>query len=321
MKSFLFAFFPALLFLSCQKKVTNPASEDQFNGATTASNVLLPLPCHSINFITDNPIKAGEVPPFRFTKTLWPDTRVKTINMLSRRFPIYPGYQKHAVELTGKFTYATNQATFKGNSVIWEYYRAANGSAGKRQLSNRPIHWFFAINQYGYCDYVEDRNLVGPGGESPLDYRSLDIYYDPFNPQKIKTISVLRYRENFNESAYFYPNHDQYGNIVSFNLPDHPTHSSTTYAYDYTIPRGTKNYSFIPSQNLISEEYNLLEVMQWLPQSTHQRKAVAGVFFLPNGTKVTQSQIYKNYQFDAQGNQTSVTYGDNVPQRTTWYCK
>ncbi|HTF31887.1 MAG TPA: hypothetical protein VK625_23680 [Flavitalea sp.] len=48
---------------------------------------------------------------------------------------------------------------------------------------------------------------------------------------------------------------------------------------------------------------------------------MAGVFTLPNGTKVTQSQVYKNYVFDAKENQTSLTYGDNLPQKTTWYCK
>lgn len=63
--------------------------------------------------------------------------------------------------------------------------------------------------------------------------------------------------------------------------------------YDYKIPRGTRNYSFIPSQNLISQEYSLMEVMQWLPPPTHQRKGVGGTFTV-NGKTIHQNQVYKN---------------------------
>lgn len=304
--------------ISCRRENYDASSIE----ATVSNASLLPLPCHSKTFLTEYPVKPGEVPPFRFTKILWPDTRVKSINMYSRVYPIYPGYQKQAVQLTGTFTYATNQAFLKGTAKTWEYFRNSSGAADKRLIATKDINWFFYINSNGFCDYMEDRNrVVGAGNPPIVDNRILDITYDNQNPFKINVIDVIRYGSEFDQSAHLVANHDQYGNILSFNLPHHPRHSSTTYSYDYSLQRGSKNYSFIPSQNLISQEYSLLEVMQWVPQPTHQRNGVAGVFFLPNGTKVVQSQVYKNYQFDSEGNQTSVTYGDNVPQRTTWYCK
>lgn len=92
--------------------------------------------------------------------------------------------------------------------------------------------------------------------------------------------------------------------------------------YDYTVPATNKRYNYIPSQNLISQPFSLLEVMQWLPPSTHQRKGVTGTFYPYNNSyKVAQSQTYKNHKFDSKGNLLSYTYADNAPQKTTWFCK
>ncbi len=120
-----------------------------------------------------------------------------------------------------------------------------------------------------------------------------------------------------NSSILYSPIPDQFGNITSFEVSRNPEHYFHI-EYDYSAVRGTKNFSFIPSQNLISQEYSLLEVMQWLPQNTHQRKSAGGAF-LVNGVYVNQEQVYKNYQFDTNGNQTSLTYGDNILQKTTWH--
>ncbi len=311
-----------IVFASCQKDLSK---KETVAAATVASDVLYPLPYHSTSFKSDYPIVPGEVPPFQFTKTLYPDTRVKTINMLSRVDPIYPGYKKQAVELNGTFTYATNTAYLKGTSEVWEYYKTAAGAAARKSISKNVVNWRFYFNDQGYCNQINYVNET-PGAYWP---ELLGVYYPTGSANYIGGIYVYTRNPNaigdYDSGVYYQPVADQYGNIVSFTTPadgyNKGKNSYVTYTYDYNIPRGSKNYSYIPSQNLISQEYSLLEVMQWIPQPTHQRKAVAGVFYLPNGSKITQSQTYNNYRFDAHGNEISVTYGDNIPQKTTWYPK
>ena len=319
MKYFLLASVVLLLFASCQKQVSTSKA---LQAETLASDALLPLSCHSISFATDYPIRPGEVPPYRFSKTLYPDTRVKTISMLSRVNPIYPGYQKRAVELNGTFTYASATAYLKGTSEVWEYYKTATGAGARRSVSKKSINWRLYFTEYGYCHYITNLSDIPNQPAAAL----LEVYYPTDRPNLIAAVNVYdKAPGNYDSAIYYNVTADQYGNILSFvsctNCYNQGKNSYPTYTYDYNIPRGSKNYSFIPSQNLLSQAYSLLEVMQWVPPSTHQRKTVAGVFFLPNGSKVTQSQTYNNYKFDAIGNEISLTYGDNVLQKTTWYCK
>jgi hypothetical protein len=77
----------ALLLTACQKDLSS--TNDAITSEAVSSDALLPLPCHTIAFNIDKPAVAGEVPPFSFTKTLYSDTRVKTIHMISRVNPIF----------------------------------------------------------------------------------------------------------------------------------------------------------------------------------------------------------------------------------------
>jgi hypothetical protein len=315
----------ALVFASCQKDLSK---KESLAAATVSSDVLLPLPCHSTSFVTDYPVKPGEQPPFSFTKTLYPDTRVNTLKMLSRAVPNYAGYKKLMWETNGKFNYATNMATFTGTKELWEYYKTPAGAAARRSVQKKNISLTFKFNEKGYVETV-DNNYASWDKYSQV-YRAgnaLDIAYGTEVPSANKPADALVYLyispfsdEGLSPYKVYSPSSDQYGNTLYLYSSLQPTSSSVLYIYDYAIPRNGKNYSFIPSQNLISYEYNLCEVMQWLPPSTHQRKTVVGKFVLSTGFQIIQSQYYNNYKFDSKGNETSVTYGDNVPQRTTWYC-
>lgn len=315
----------ALFFASCQKDLS--VKEDS-KSLSVSSDALLPLPCHSTSFITDYPVVAGKVPPFKFIKTLYSDTRVKTIQMFSRMFPIWQTYLPYGIELNGQFSYGPNRAYLKGSRKVWVHYNFGNGEM-KRLMSTKNVNLKFYLNAQGYCYRVTDLDR----SQGVEEYQEAEVLAVNFqggeDPTKISTIYVPEDAETQTENRFYYPVYDQYGNVLTYDRPYNRWAPYLTYTYDYTKPRGTKNYSFIPSQNWFNQEYSLLEVMQWLPQSNHQRKSVAASFFpyaIPTypfntGEKIVQSQVYKNFQFDSKGNQTSVTYGDNVPQRTTWYCK
>jgi hypothetical protein len=308
----------ALIVAGCQKNLSKKESSLVSASATVSSDALLPLPCHSTSFISDYPVQEGSVPPFRFTKTLYPDTRVKEINMVTRKYPIYAAYLNHSIELNGTFSYSTERAYLKGTEKTWEHYFYGNGVT-KKLISTKNVNLKFYITPQGYCTKVTDLDRATGPAESQ-EVRVLSVNFnDCCDPSKVTSI-VLE-----GGVRYWYPVYDQYGNVTTYQAPFSQSAPYLTYTYDYSKPCGTKNYSFIPSQNWFSQEYSLLEVMQWLPQSNHQRKTVAATFYpfaTTNnpGQKIVQSQTYNNFQFDSKGNLTSVTYGDNVPQRTTWYC-
>ena len=95
-----FAAFTALaVFTSCQKELT--VKNESIHAEAISSDALLPLPCHSLSYRTDYPVVAGKQPPFQFTKTLYSDTRVKTIHMISRAVPDHPYYKKQVWETKG----------------------------------------------------------------------------------------------------------------------------------------------------------------------------------------------------------------------------
>lgn len=305
-----------LLFAACRKdeSATQAVTVNSVN-----SDVLLPLPCHAVAFASDYPVVPGEVPPFRFSKTQYADGRIRSISMSSRRFPNYPTFPKQAVELSGNLSYATNTGFFKGTREVWEYY-LANGVGARRLISKRDLSYRFDFTPEGFCNKVS-----GPdeGGSVVLS-----VNYDADSHQ----ISFIGVSENADLSAgaaFFYPSFDQYGNVLRYDQVYSRWGSILSYTYDYSKPRGSKNYNYIPSQNWISSEFNLLEVMQWVPQAMHQRKGVSVTFYpyetstypFNTGKGVTQSQTYSNFKFDARGNQTYLTYGDNVAQRTTWVCQ
>lgn len=307
-----------VLFASCQKDLS--PKEEFVNGEIVSSDALTPLPCHTTAFISNYPVKAGEVPPFRFSKTLYVDSRVKTINMLSRVYPIHSQYKKHAVELIGTFSYGPGVAYLKGTSQVWEYYKTSTGAGAKRSISKKNVSYKFYFTAAGYSKKVT--------AVASAEREVLAVYFDS-DPQLVSGIYLPEDPIKLEGAAYYYPIYDKYNNLLSYDLPYNRWASRLSYTYDYTIPRNGKNYSFIPSQNLISQEYSLLEVMQWLPQSNHQRKSVSGIFFpykkstypFNTGQKVVQTQYYFNYKFDSRKNQISLTYADNVLQKTTWFCE
>jgi hypothetical protein len=289
--------------------------------AVVASDANSPLKSHTVTFTSDYPVKPGEVPPFSFTKTQYPDARIRTIRMLSRKNPIHPGFKKEAVELIGTFTYAPNTdpddstayphlAFLKGTSEVWEYYKNSSGAGERRSIQKSNVDLRIALTAEGWCGTVRD--LI-------LDREDLRITYKDGPP---KTFDVIylghRFGAGIEETKVLYASTDLYGNLFSFYFPDTGMDSYFNIKYDYSIPRNSKNYSFIPSQNLISQDFSLMEVMQWLPQPAHQRKSANGMF-LAIDHWVIQEQVYKNYQFDTNGNQTSLTYGDNILQKTTWH--
>ena len=317
-KCLLTALSALLIFSSCQKL----DKEESKSGDVVSSNALAPLPCHSTSFVTNYPTNAGSIPPFKFTKTLYADTRVKTINMLSRNVPVYAAYKPQACEIIGTFTYATNTAYFKGTKEIWEYYKTSTGAPAKKSISKKTVSWKFGINpNTGFCEYIFDELYRG---------EIVAISYDYTNPKMLTNIYLPEHPDRGPSGAIlYYATNDKYGNVTTYYFPYNRWVSYPSYTYDYNIPRGSKNYSYVPSQNLICQEFSLLEVMQWLPQSTHQRKTTSGTFYpyptstypFNTGTKIVQSQTYYNQLFDAKGNMTSYTYADRVIQKTTWFCK
>jgi hypothetical protein len=306
----------ALLVTACRKN--NLSENDAVTAKTVASDALLPMPCHSTSFVTDYPIKPGEVPPFRFTKTLYSDTRVKTINMLSRVNSKHWMLQQQAYELNGTFTYSINMAHFTGTRETWEYYQTESGAAGKKLVARIPISYSFRFDSGGHCVWV------GTNGQT-----SLEISYDYYStPKAIQGIAV--YATKGDTYKLYEAVRDSLGNVLTYRLPfpDDKYSSNVIYSYDYKQPANGKTFNYTPSQNLISQEFSILEAMQWVPSgATHVRKTVSGVFFpqailgTPSNYRIVQTQTYKNHKFDSKGNLVSYTYADNVLQKTTWYCK
>ena len=324
MKHICFALSLILLLSSCHKDLS---SKDEVITAVVASDANSALKSHKLTFTSNYAVNPGEVPPFSFTKTQYSDATIKTIRMLSRKNPIYPGFKKEAEELIGTFTYRPYtgpssgdikvQAFLKGTKEVWEYYKLPNGTGARRSVSKKNIDMRFDLNASAHCLMVwalDGDDSVFPNTK---EYIVLDLLYlqsgDVYSP------ALLARERQFAAYREYTPVLDDKHNLLTFN-PTHPEQNLSTFkiSYDYNLPRGSRNYSFIPPQNLISQEFSLLEVMQWLPQPTHQRKTAGGIFYV-NGVKVSQDQVYKNYKFDANGNQTSLTYGDNVLQKTTWH--
>ncbi|MEO8584484.1 MAG: hypothetical protein ABI415_11840 [Flavitalea sp.] len=306
---FLFASIAILSLFSCQKEVSN--NSVVIESGTVFSDALMPLACHTTSFVTNYSTVAGQVPPFRFTKTLYPDTRVKTINMLSRAFPNYSAFKKYAYELIGTFTYSINKARFTGTRETWEYYVTTLGGAGKRSLGKMAVDYYFNFNpNNGYC------LRVGVGGytwsQSVVEY----FYNDAGTELQAAFLNIAKDID----ISYFYFKHDSRGNMTGNYHVYEPYQTLVSYQYDYTKSGG--QYTYQPSQYAISYEYSLCEVMQWLPPAKNPRTGVS-VQFYPNGnaTFVKQGQVYKNNIYDPTKKLISYTYGDNVSQKITWFCK
>jgi hypothetical protein len=298
------------LFLGCKKSV-EPSLERQ-PSLTVSSDALVPLPCHSTAFSTAYATSPGKVPPFYFTKTLYADTRVKTIQLFSRANPNFnhPMYGNWAYELKGSFSYSTNAAKFVGTKETWEYFKTSTGVAGKRSLGKLSVTYNFVFNAAGLCTSV-----------SLGTWRVLKLNYT--NPGLPNTLSSMIYSPNSEETWPITVTIDSKGNPTKIINENNVYVPYVTYKYDYS--RAGDRYNYQPSQYGVNFEYSLLEVMQWVPLGKNPRSGVAVSFIGVDANeslyRVTQSQIYKNMKYDSKRNLVSYTYGDNVLQKTTWYCK
>lgn len=322
MRCFLFV-ISFLTFLGCQKKIDVAAEADVLNGDVVESNNGIYVePCHSTTFVTNYPIQAGKVPPFKFTKTHYASGRVKTINMLSRAHPIHSVYKPQAWEVIGAFTYnLKNEAYFVGTKQLWEYYKTPTGAAAKRSIVKKNMKLRFA--------FLAERNYAAGAGSCNIVYNELA------NNDIVLWISPLYAEcvvgESSDEPAmtWYSSNEDNFGlqNFQTNVDPRSPDYYKLKKKINivYEGTSSTKRMSYQPTQNWISLEFSLLEVMGWLPTNLFPngiRRSVAVEFYpYANSTRVVQSQLYRNHKYDAKGNLISYTYADNVLQKTTWLCK
>ena len=303
-----------MAFLGCEKYETLDSGND--DGEEIPTDTVSKVSCDSITFTTDYEVQPGKVPPFSFTKTLNPDSTVKTIRMMSRAIPDYNHsmyeYGLLAYETIGTFTYSPNAAVFTGTTELWKYYTDSSGATGRNSVHKRNRVFNFSFNSSGYCTLITEGNLL-----------VLELEYD--NPGLPNTLSGLT-------TAGYYPQDEHYDKckfyIDSVGNPlridnENPYAYDVSFTYDYS--RSGDRYNYAPTQYAVAQEYSLLEVMQWVPTSKNPRTSVAvhflGVDSSGNLYKATQTQNYKNHVYDSNKNLISYTYDDNVLQKTTWFCK
>jgi hypothetical protein len=325
MKPYLKLLLALLLFGACQKKIDVPEDRQSINGDYIESNngVFL-LPCHSTTFTTSYPIQAGKVPPFRFNKTHYTSGRVKTINMLSRANPIHPAFKPQAWEVIGTFTYnLKGQAYFTGTKQLWEYYKTSTGAAARRSVVKKNVSLVFYFHT---DDNPEHEGALYFRGYVQKVYNAIEkqdaLYLYAFGGIKVLPGSdEPEAQYNSGPSTV----EDGLFTIRSYKPANYQTTKLLTFKTGPYDGSG-KKYSYQPTQNWISIEYTLCEVMQWLVPgflTPDRQRSCVSVEFYPygNATKVVQSQVYKNHKYDSKGNLLSYTYADNVLQKTTWLCK
>lgn len=309
--------------LGCQKQIDSKSTE-MVTATEVSSNAsaLQPLKYHATSFTTNYPTVPGGVPPFRFAKTLYGDTRVKTINMLSRALPNYSTFKNQAFETIGTFTYSPNAARFTGTVETWEYFKTAAGAAGRKSIKKQNVTINFGFNSLGLCSSAVN--------STTKDYTTYRYNNDDEFPKPPYVLSFVDVGNNSRTQHLYYMRHDDIGNITIYDSP-YGVQSMIIITYDYT--KSINSSVYIPTQYAISFEHNLVEVMQWLPRAKNQRKSVSIKFdkrgwdvancWEPpcpvNPNEVTQSQKYLNQKYDANGNLISYTYGDGVLQKISWY--
>lgn len=313
------------MFASCQKKIDVPADSGSINGdLVTSENALYPEPCHSLSFSTNYPIVAGKTPPFRFTKTQYASGRIKTINMLSRANPNHVAFKQQAWEVIGTFTYWSDKARLVGTKQLWEYYKTATGTAARRSIVKRNIDLTFAFGlgePYDGTIEGEVKSVFNNvEGKQALRMLRNGAVHNPF---EIEVLQGSDEPENYFEAWHEWDGTQDV--TIGSNSSSWALRKLIRIKYSPN-PRFVEGYrAYQPTQNWISLEYTLCEVMGWVGwhglDGGDERSSVE-VSFHPYNTayKVVQSQVYKNHRY-AGANLLSYTYGDNVLQKTTWLCK
>lgn len=322
----LLASFLTLILFSCNKNIEKPAAV--INGDVVESNNgVYAEPCHATVFTTNYATLPGKVPPFRFTKTQYPSGRIRTINMLSRANPIHNAFKPQAWEVIGTFTYnLKDEAYFVGTKQLWEYYKTSTGSAARKSIvkKNMKLRFrFFTEEDYappvGSCNYVANE----------LDRTDFALHLDPWEGRL--TVGKSSDEPNMTFASQWPDNSDEYKLVLQSQtdentIPtDYRLRKRITFTYLTSRSQGSyRKHSYQPTQNWISMEFTLVEVMGWLPPGFRQsspRASVSVEFYTSPTTKIVQSQVYKNQKYDAGAKLLSYTYGDNILQKTTWVCK
>ncbi len=300
-----------LVLAGCQKDLSN--KQDVPASSTVSSDVLLPLPFHSVSFATDYP--ANSVQPFSFTKTLYSDTRVYKLQMNVRGNVNSPYFGSTAIiNYDYQFAYSTNKATFTRKAK--RSYEAAFPQANKYECT---------FNNDGYCTEIR---YVGP----PPSWQD-----DSFDPVRLTLTysgkKLTKIWSHFTDGPDEYSTsvgtwnvvYDANGNVSTIK-PEIGTLPQSSVSYTYNLNK-KGNYCYMPTQYLISQWFSLLEVMQWVPMQVNERKSVSlKVDFIDwsGGTEhsvnrtIVQGQRYYNHKYDANGNLIYYTYGDNVAQKIAW---
>lgn len=306
-----------LLLASCQKNLSD--KQEASVSSTVSSDALLPLPYHSVSFTTDYPVNSL-TQPFRFTKTLYCDTRVSRLQMTTRGNVNSPYFGPARIfNFDYRFAYGPNKAFITRRSKI--YTDAA---------FSQPYQYECTFNSNGHCTEIK---YVGDPAASPGEMTRLRLTY---SGKRLIKISVPRLDVNTEDNYDAAEGDwdvvsDSKGNILTIKPSQHigdqtPGYPASTVTYTYNLNK-TGNYCYMPTQYLFSQWFSLLEVMQWVPMQVNERTSVnLKVDFVDwsGGTEnavnrtVTQGQRYYNHKYDANGNLISYTYGDGVAQKITW---
>jgi len=310
MKPVLSALALVVLFASCQKDLSS--KQDAAAASTVSSDVLLPLPFHSVSFTTDYPANSAQL--FTFTKTLYPDTRVSRLIMTSRRNINSPYFEPQgAFNYDYQFVYSTNKAT------ITRRYKTSDEPDFSQPYS-QPFKYECILNNDGYC--TEIRRIGTPASDYPV---RIGLTYSGKRLTQIWVPFVDDQDEYTTSMGHWDVAYDANGNVTAIT-PQGDVYPQSSVYYTYNLNK-KGNYCYMPTQYLFSQWFSLLEVMQWIPMEVNERKSVslkvnfvdwsAGTDHAVNRT-ILQGQSYYNHKYDANGNLISYTYGDNVAQKITW---
>jgi len=300
------------LLISCKKSAVEETQLNESNGATISN--LAPLKYHAVSFTTNYKTLPGMVPPFSFTKTLYPDSRVATLKMLSRSIPNHPSNKQRAYDWNVNFTYSTKASKMTGIRKLLEYSIDPIKKTGVvTEIKTETLVYDFAFNNNGFCASISTKGNMFLNtllGDESVDTTIQMIqlygpgYYSEISPN---TETIFYYFENQNATPPAFSTWTPYNGPTENQL-------GITYQPKYN----GKTLLYLPTQYTLSQEYSLLEVMQWLPIPKIERKAISLEFWTPARQKVTQRQSYYNHVYDKNGCLISYTYGDNVQQKITW---
>lgn len=261
--------------------------------------------------------------------------------MLSRANPNHAAFKQQAWEVIGTFTYWSNKARLVGTKQLWEYYKTSTGAAAKKSVikKNIDLTFTFGVNGDAYAVEGDAFNKVYEVRNNLEGRLALSMKRQPYsdysNKFLIRVLAGSDEPDNYFEAQFnqTYPTASMV--ITSYNVVYKPAPSAwslrKTITFRYNEPdwsNVSSNRLYEPTQNWISLEYSICEVMGWVGHGgpngkgyAAQRSSVEVKFYPYNtSTLATQSQVYKNHRYSG-ASLLSYTYADNVLQKNTWICK